>query len=221
MLAGISREADGLYVVSRRSSMLLGRASRTRANDSVSGPTVMTGSQPSDMLVPLSQEKCTPSTNSPENPTHVSVASCWEYFRKDMHDSCCRVSILWANEPESNLRMKWELSCSHVHARIILCRCDYFPTINTYGALPFVVFNNLAINNLKKYILTNLSRAPNNDLIFPIEKRMLCSYWSGFNTGHVHSCFTFCMNINVMKIGPQHMLRTLLSHFIENRNMYS
>lgn len=56
-----SWEADDLTVRSRRSSRLFGRASRMRAKDFLSaGPAAMTGSQPSDMVVPLQQKTCTP-----------------------------------------------------------------------------------------------------------------------------------------------------------------
>lgn len=80
-----SRETDDLTVRSRRSSSrLFGRASRMWAKDFLSaGPAAMTGSQPSDTVVPLLQKTCTTTTTTSRSTntlTH-SVFPCRDYWK--------------------------------------------------------------------------------------------------------------------------------------------
>lgn len=126
-----SREADDLTVWSSRSSRLFGWASRMRAKDFVSaGPAAMTGSQPSDMVVPLQQKTCTPTTISPPH-SHVLLFPAenferwqswftlhhWAHHKQDSSQQfSTQCHLCQKTELGSDLSGRDECSsCSHLH----------------------------------------------------------------------------------------------------------
>lgn len=135
-----SREADDLTVRSRRSSRLFGRASRMRAKDFLSaGPAAMTGSQPSDMVVPLLQKTCTPTTTTTNTLTR-SVCPCREHWKTTVMIYVASLSSPQAEQQSAvfrrvsplsgnwtgirPLRTWWVLSRSHLHQdnSVQMCR---------------------------------------------------------------------------------------------------